>query len=146
MVRPVWLLCVLLGGCASAASAPEFFAFSARPELPFSEVVRAGSLLYVSGQVGTDSTAGKLVSGGIGPETARAIENLKQVLERHGSSLDRVVKCTALLADMQEWNAMNQVYATYFKGHFPARTALGGVQLVFGARVELDCIALAGSR
>jgi 2-iminobutanoate/2-iminopropanoate deaminase len=139
MIRPAWLLAVLLSACAPAA--PQFFPFAPRPELPFSEAVRVGRLLYVSGQVGSDSGAAGVVAGGIGPETARALENLEAVLTRHGSSMDQVVKCTALLADMREWNAMNKVYATYFKHHFPSRTALGGVQLVFGARVEFDCIA-----
>src|SRR5271156_3592442 len=91
---------------------------------PFSAAVRVGRMLYLSGQLGTDST-GKVVAGGIQPETRQALGNIKRVLEQNGSSLDRVVKCTAMLADMHEWAAMNEVYVTFFPNHFPARSAFG---------------------
>lgn len=134
----------LAAGCARPSAAPtaEYFPLAGRPDLPFSEVVRVGTLLFVSGQIGMDSTGRTLVPGGIGPETTQALANLRAVLLRHGSSMDQVVKCTALLADMREWNAMNAVYAPYFPRNFPARTAVGGVSLVFGARVEFDCVAV----
>lgn len=98
-------------------------------------------MLYLSGQLGTDST-GKLVPGGIEAETRQTLENIKAALERNGSSLDHVVKCTAMLADMAEWPAMNQLYATYFTKHFPARSAFGTTGLALGARMELECMAV----
>lgn len=110
--------------------------------LPFSAAVRVGQMVVLSGQVGTDST-GHLVPGGIGPETRQALDNIKRVLERNGSSLDQVVKCTAMLADMRDWGAMNQVYVTYFPHHLPARSAFGASGLVMGARIELECWATA---
>jgi reactive intermediate/imine deaminase len=138
------LVCALLiGGCTpdgAGRSAPEYYPVSGGRPLPFSEAVRVGDLLHLSGQVGTDST-GKLVAGGIGPETRQTLENIRAVLARHGGSMDDVVKCTAILADMREWAAMNEVYVTYFKAHLPARTAFGAAGLVMGARLELDCIA-----
>lgn len=111
--------------------------------LPFSAAVRAGPMIYLSGQLGTDST-GQLVPGGIGPETAQAVANVRALLTAQGSGMDRIVKCTAMLADMAEWPAMNVEYARHFPGGFPARSAFGTTGLALGARVELECIALAG--
>jgi 2-iminobutanoate/2-iminopropanoate deaminase len=109
--------------------------------LPFSEAVRVGQVLYLSGQVGIDSTQ-KLVVGGIAAETRQTLENIRRVLERHGLSLDHVVKCTVMLADMSEWQAMNAVYRTYFTAHLPARSAFGTTGLALGARVEIECMAV----
>ena len=108
--------------------------------LPFSAAVRVGTMLYLSGQIGIDAT-GALVPGGIQAETRQAMENIKAVLEQHGSSLDRVVKATVMLADINEWADMNSVYLTYFSSHLPARSALGANGLALGARVEIECIA-----
>jgi len=109
------------------------------PQRPFAEAVRVGNMLYLSGQLG--DSAGKIVPGGIEAETRRTLDNIKAALERNGSSLDNVVKCTAMLADMSEWPAMNAVYATYFTKHFPARSAFGTSGLALGARMELECMA-----
>ena len=140
------LLSSSLGGCASARPAatagPEFLTPYGPPAYPFSPAVRVGPLLYLSGQIGTDST-GHLVAGGVEPETRRALENIRDVLSRSGSSLDRVVKCTVMMADMREWPAMNAVYATFFVTHKPARSAFGTTGLALGARVEIECIAAA---
>ena len=108
--------------------------------LPFSEAVRVGSMLYLSGAMGIDAT-GALVPGGIEAETRQALGNIRSVLERHGSSLDRVVKCTAMLADMGEWAAMNRVYVEHFSMNLPARSAFGVSGLALGGRVEIECIA-----
>ena len=109
------------------------------PQRPFAEAVRVGNMLYLSGQLG--DSAGKIVPGGIEAETRRTLENIKAALERNGSSLDNVVKCTAMLADIADWPAMNEVYVTFFPGPKPARSAMGGLQLVRNARMELECIA-----
>ncbi len=108
---------------------------------PFSEAVQAGDLLFLAGQLGLDA-AGKLVPGGIGVETRQAMENLRAVLERHGSSLDRVVKVTVMLADIGEWGAMNAEYVKFFPDHLPARSAFGTSGLALGARVEIECVAV----
>jgi 2-iminobutanoate/2-iminopropanoate deaminase len=137
-------LVLLLAACAAQqtpSSAAEFFPMPGNASLPFSEAVRVGDMLYLSGQLGTDST-GQLVSGGIGPETRQALTNIAAALARHGSSLDRVVKCTVMLADITEWAAMNQVYVTFFRSHRPARSAFGTSGLALGARLELECMAL----
>ena len=98
-------------------------------------------MLYLPGQIGVDGSR-KLVAGGIVPETRQAMENMKAALERHGSSLDHVVKVTVMLADMSEWAEMNKVYVGYFSKHLPARSSLGANGLALGARVEIECIAI----
>lgn len=112
-------------------------------DLPFSTAVRVDNMLYLSGVVGTDPDADFLspMPGGIGAETKRAMEIIKEELETFGSSLDQVVKCTIFLADIDEWAAMNEVYATFFDTP-PARSALGANGLAIGARVEIECIAV----
>jgi len=111
--------------------------------LPFSEAVRVGNLLFLSGQLGRDAS-GRVVPGGIAAETRQTMANIQAALERHGSSLDRVVKATVFMADMSEWAEMNRVYVTYFPNHLPARSALGANGLALGARVEIECIAVVG--
>ena len=112
------------------------------PQHPFSPAVQVGQLLFLAGQLGTDST-GRLVAGGIKAETRQAMDNIRDVLGRVDSSMDRVVKCTVMMADMAEWPAMNAVYATYFPTQFPARSAFGATGLALGARVEIECVAVA---
>ena len=113
------------------------------PARPFAEAVRVGNVLYLSGQLG--DSAGKIVPGGIEAETRRTLENIKAALERNGSSMDNVVKCTAMLADMHEWAAMNEVYVTFFPTHLPARSAFGTTGLALNARMELECMATVGT-
>ena len=119
----------------------EYYPVRTDLQLPFSEAVRVGHMLYLSGQLGYDAKSSRLVEGGIEAETRQTMENIKEVLERHGSSLAEVVKCTVFLADIQEWAAMNSVYITYFPGNPPARSALGSSGLALGARTEIECMA-----
>jgi len=119
----------------------EYYAVSPDLQLPFSEAVRVGQMLYLSGQLGYDRASSKLVEGGIGPETRKTLENIKATLEKYGSSMGEVVKCTVFLADINEWAAMNEVYVTYFPTNPPARSALGSSGLALGARTEIECMA-----
>jgi reactive intermediate/imine deaminase len=109
--------------------------------LPFSEAVRVGNTLYLSGQLGIVPGSMKLAAGGIKEETQQAMQNIKTSLEAHGYALANLVKCTAMLADMSEWGAFNDVYKTFFPAHYPARSAFGASGLALGARVEIECIA-----
>jgi 2-iminobutanoate/2-iminopropanoate deaminase len=109
--------------------------------LPFSEAVRVGHILYLSGALGIVPGTRQLAEGGIGPETRQTLENIKATLEANGSSLGEVVKCTVFLADIAEWAAMNEVYITFFPTNPPARSALGSSGLALGARTEIECIA-----
>jgi len=111
--------------------------------LPFSEAVQVGNLLFVSGQIGNLPGQLDVVPGGLVAEARQALENIKAIVERHGSSLEYVVKCTVFLADMREWGAFNEVYRRYFSHDLPARSALGASGLALGARVEVECVAYA---
>ena len=143
-----WALLAVLGGSGSTwAEPPAVVEFLEAPgdvarDLPFSEAVRVGHTLYLSGQLGVKPGTLELVSGGIAAETRQTLENIRATLERHGASLGDIVKCTAFLADMNEWAAMNTVYREYFPARRPARSALGASGLALGARIELECIAV----
>lgn len=129
---------------ASAQQKPlvEYLSSPERSNAPFSEAVRVGNLLFLSGQLGRDPQTGKLAEGGIEAETRQCLDNIKRTLEKYGSSLDRVVKATVMLADIGEWARMNSVYTTYFTRNKPARSAFGVSGLAGGARVEIEVIAL----
>ncbi len=142
------VLSVPVAGCATtpapAVQAPPQFYTAPDPAmkaLPFSEAVQVGSLLMLSGQIGTLPGTTTLVQGGIGPESRQTLENIRAILGRHGASLKDVVKCTIFLADIAEWGAFNVVYREFFSAPYPARSALGSSGLVFGARVEVECVA-----
>ena len=109
--------------------------------LPFSPAVRVGGQVYVSGQIGTLPGTTKLVPGGMVEEAKQTIENVKTILVANGYSLRDVVKCTVMLADMNEWAAFNEVYMKAFTPPYPARSAVGANGLARGAKVELDFIA-----
>lgn len=113
--------------------------------LPFSTAVRVGNVIYLSGQVGTKPGTRELAAGGVGPETRQTLENIKQTLQYAGSAMDRVVKCTVFLKDIADYAAMNEVYATFFPKDPPARSTVAGSGLALGARVEIECMALAGT-
>lgn len=113
--------------------------------LPFSEAVRVGNTIYLSGQIGNKPGTLDLVAGGITAETRQVMENIKTTLEAHKLTLDNVVKCTVMLENMADWPAFNKVYATFFKpGRYPARSAFGSSGLALGAKAEVECVAVAG--
>jgi 2-iminobutanoate/2-iminopropanoate deaminase len=140
-----WMALVLLATTVRAADIEYLTSPQSRSlELPFSEAVRVGDTIYLSGQIGNIPGEKKLVEGGIAPETRQTILNIKATLERHGSSLEQVVKCTVFLADIADWPAVNVVYEKYFGPNYPARSAIAGSGLALGARVEIECIAVSG--
>jgi reactive intermediate/imine deaminase len=109
--------------------------------LPFSEAVRVGDTLYLSGQIGVLPGSMKLVPGGLEAEARQTLENIRTTLQAHGLGLGNVVKCTVMLADIAEWAAFNEIYKRFFTAPYPARSALGANGLALGARVEVECIA-----
>jgi reactive intermediate/imine deaminase len=111
--------------------------------LPFSSAVRVGDTVHVSGQIGHLPGELKLVPGGLVPEARQALSYLREALAAAGSSLERVIKCTVYFADIGDFQAFNAIYAEFFGEHRPARTGVAVAGLALGARVELDCIALA---
>jgi 2-iminobutanoate/2-iminopropanoate deaminase len=117
---------------------------AAAAKLPFSQAVRVGNILYLSGAIGVLPDKMELAPGGIEPETTQMMENIGNTLKANGLTFDDVFKCTAMLADMSKWGAFNKIYVTYFKPeHLPARSALGANGLALGAQVELECWAFA---
>jgi 2-iminobutanoate/2-iminopropanoate deaminase len=108
---------------------------------PYVHAVRVGDLLFTSGQVGLDPATGKLVPGGIEAETKRALDNLAAILSAAGTGFDRVVKASVFLIDMDDFAAMNRVYASVFGDTRPARTTVAVSRLPVGARVEIDVVA-----
>lgn len=107
--------------------------------LPFSEAVQYGDILYLSGQVGDIGNV--VVPGGIAAETNQVMKNIQGVLERNGSSMENIIKCTCMLADINDWAAMSAEYVKFFPNHKPARSAFGTTGLALGARVEIECMA-----
>ena len=112
--------------------------------LPFSTAVRYGGVWELSGQIGLDPRTGKLVEGGVGPETRQALENIKAVLDHAGTSMEAVIKVGVFLTSIGDFDEMNEVYATYFDAaDYPARSAVGVGGLALGAHVEIECSAAA---
>jgi 2-iminobutanoate/2-iminopropanoate deaminase len=111
---------------------------------PYSQAVVAGGFVYVSGQIPIDPATGQFVEGGVREQTAQVLRNLSKVLEAAGSSPARVVKTTVFLADMDDFAAMNEVYAGFFAEAPPARSTVQAARLPRDARVEIDVVALAG--
>lgn len=110
---------------------------------PYSQAIKAGGFVFVSGQIPTDPETGQFVAGGIAEQTEQVLKNLSAVLEAAGSSLDLVVKTTVFLADMKEFSGMNEVYATFFSSSPPARATVAAAGLPRDARVEIEAVALA---
>lgn len=140
----ILVICVLITSCREEITDTLVYYESHEPKkanAPFSDAVEANGFLFLAGQVGMDHSTRTLVEGGIKAETKQCIENIKAVLEHHGTSLDRVVKCTVILKDINEFSAFNEVYKTYFPNK-PARTTFAASGLAVGAQIEIDVIAL----
>ncbi len=108
---------------------------------PYSQAVKAGNLVFVSGQIPIDPATGALIEGDIAAQTHRVMKNLTAILEAAGTSMDAVVRCSVYLADMGDFAAMNAVYGSYFADPAPARATIQAVRLPKDARVEIDVIA-----
>jgi 2-iminobutanoate/2-iminopropanoate deaminase len=114
-----------------------------KPIGPYSQAVRAGNLVFVSGQGPIDPKTNQAVTSGIEAETRQVMENLKAILEAAGSSLDRAVRCGCFLANLDDFQAFNGVYREYFTADPPARTTIQAARLPGNIRVEVDVIATA---
>ena len=111
------------------------------PGARFTEIVKVGNMLYLSGKIGSVPGQG-LVEGGIQAETRQTLENIKATLEKNGSSMSHVVKVTVFLADIAEFGQMNEVYTSFFQENPPARSTVAVSGLAAGARIEIECIAV----
>jgi 2-iminobutanoate/2-iminopropanoate deaminase len=110
---------------------------------PYSQAIRAGDLIFTAGQLGTDPATGKLAGDSVAEQARQALANLAAILDAAGSGLDRVAKVTVFLVDIADWPAVNEVYAAIMPEPFPARSAFAVRELPRGARVEIECVALA---
>ena len=110
---------------------------------PYSQAVKTNGMVFCSGQIPIDVATGEFVSDDVAEQTEQVLKNLSAVLEAAGTSLNNVVKTTVFLADMNDFAAMNEVYARYFSENKPARATVQAAGLPRGARVEIDCIAIA---
>ena len=113
---------------------------------PYSQAIRAGDFLFVSGQIPLDPATGTIVPGGIAEQTHRVLQNLGGILRAAGIGFDRVVKTTVYLTDLTDFAAMNEIYATYFPTPAPARATVQVARLPRDVRVEIDLIAHLGNR
>jgi 2-iminobutanoate/2-iminopropanoate deaminase len=111
---------------------------------PYSQGIRAGQFLFVSGQVPVDPASGELVTGGISAEARRALQNVGEILRAGGASFENVVRTTVYLADLADFPAINDVYATFFTSPQPARSTIQAARLPKNARIEIDVIAFLG--
>ena len=111
---------------------------------PYSQAIRAGQFLFVSGQVPIDPATGKIATGTIADQARRALQNVGEILKAGGSSFSQVVRTTVYLADLADFPAMNEVYATFFTAPQPARSTIQAAKLPKDARVEIDVIAFLG--
>ena len=110
----------------------------------YSQAAKVGATLYVSGILATKPGSGDLVTGGIEHQTRQTLENLKEVLHRHGFKLEDVAKTTCYLHDLSDYAKFNQVYAEHFRQPYPSRATVGGLDLVLGGLVEIECVAFVG--
>ena len=109
---------------------------------PYSQAVKAGNTIYVSGQLPVDPSAGEFAGEDIKTQTKQSLTNIKNILEEAGAGMDNIVKTTVLLADIADFAAMNEVYATFFKEPFPARAAFQVAAIPKGAKVEIEAVAV----
>jgi 2-iminobutanoate/2-iminopropanoate deaminase len=112
---------------------------------PYSQAIRAGDLVFTAGQVGADPASGELAEG-VAAQADRVLRNLSAILDAAGTSLERVVKTTIFLTDIDDWATVNEAYATHFSPPFPARSTVVIKALPRGALVEIEAVAMAGGR
>jgi reactive intermediate/imine deaminase len=112
--------------------------------MPFSEAVRVGDILYLSGQMGFHPVTGELAAGGMKAEAIQTMDNIKSALDRLGYNMNDIFKCTVMIADINLWSEFNKVYVTYFEKPYPARSAFGANGLALGGVIEVECLAYVG--
>lgn len=142
------LFVLLIAGCAGSQRSSEGSMRQAiqtdkapKPIGPYSQAIVEGDFIFLAGQGPTNPETGKVELDNVTTESKRTFENMKAILEAAGSSLDKVVKCNVYLRDIKDFGAMNEVYKTYFKAPYPARTTIQAGALPGGIAVEIECVA-----
>jgi len=134
------VLIIALSGCSKEASV---ISTGSAPGAigPYSQAIAYGDMIYTSGQIGLDPTAGTLVEGGIEAQTKQALENVRSILTAHGSDMGKVVKVTIYMTDLTDFDTVNTIYAGYFTGNYPARSCVQVSALPKGALIEIEAVA-----
>lgn len=137
------VIILIMLSCQTEAQPTEFYNSGKiiPSNLPLSDGVKHGNLFFLSGQIGLIPGSGKLVSGGMKVESKQALDNIRIILESRSSGMHDIIQCNVYLTDMNEWASFNEIYQSYFKSRYPARTVVGVSQLPLQARVELQCIS-----
>ena len=138
------MMATLISQVSHAQDKPTVEHYTASPTALFSTAVRVGDILYLSGQIGGDPATGKLVEGGVEAETHQIMKNIKTTLEKYGSSMEEVVKCTVFMADPNDREVFNRAYRSYFNDKPPARSGVGNLVLARNATAEVECMATVG--
>jgi len=140
------ILALVVIGCASAVAVAQTAKRRAvktgSPNGIFTPAIVTGDLVFTSGQIGVDAKTGQIVEGGIEAQTEQVFRNLAAVLEAAGSNVDNIVKATVFLADMNDYNTMNELYKKHFKGDPPARTTVQVARLPRDAKIEIEAVAV----
>lgn len=139
-----FLLCAIMTTTYAQESTELIFHKSHEPkkqQAPFSDVVQAGNLYFLAGQIGMDHSTRTLVEGGIQAETEQAIKNIEAVLAQHDLTLENVVKCTVILSTMDDFSSFNEIYTRYFTKK-PARTTFAASGIAANGKIEIDVIAV----
>ncbi len=143
MNKPALALVGLIVLSPFSAFAKKPIYYSAPAGMPFSEAVRVGNILYLSGQIGVKPGENKLIDDTMEGQARQTLDNIGATLKKAGLSYDNVFKCTVMLKDMSEWSAFNKVYVSYFKpDKLPARSAFGSTGLAYNGKLELECMAV----
>jgi 2-iminobutanoate/2-iminopropanoate deaminase len=147
-IFPAVLLMVLSMGCSSQYELSEIISCPNAPAAigPYSQAVRVGNMLYLSGQLGLDPATNKLADTGFEAQARQALENQKAILESAGFSLKEVVQCQVFLTDMEHYPAFNAIYKEYFDGNFPARAVLEVSRIPADGMVEIMMVAVRSKR
>lgn len=142
LLKAAFLTTALFTSSAFAAPSNSEFLNTGKvnPNLPFTQIVKVGNTLYMSGQVGVNPATGKLAAGGFEGETKQTLENIKRTLEQHNYSMSNIVKCTVMLTDINDFKAFNAIYTQYFSAPYPARSAFAVKALALDSLVEVECI------
>jgi 2-iminobutanoate/2-iminopropanoate deaminase len=141
VIRSFALLLVSAAALADAPKSGKQVIVPGNGPAPLSQVIRAGNLIFIAGQLGFPPGTRELVPGGIGPETQAALQNVSANLAKAGLTMEEVVKCTVFLADIEDFQAMNDAYTKFFPKDPPTRTTVAVAALVRKAKVEIECMA-----
>ena len=142
ILKYIVIVSLLLWSCSDTKKDEVVYYSHELESVPYSEAVRVGDILYISGQIANiQGDYSRIVDGGIRPQVNQVMVNIEAILKKHNGTMDNIVKCTCILANGDDWGPMSEEYIKYFQNHKPSRTTFGGAELGEGVLVEIECIA-----